>query len=275
MKPLTLYVLLVLLTFCFSSTFSQNNKFPYKLSKTNDAIIISTALSSSLLYYYLDSNYPINYLKENEAVNLNRNKINSFDRSATYNWSPKADNASDYFRDGLKYAPALIIFPEIKNRQWNNIFILGVMYLEGFLINSSFTSNTKITAQRIRPYMYNNDLSEDSRMKLSKEETTYKSFYSGHTSSAFFNAVFISKVVTDIYGKSGYTYTVWGICLTTAATTGYLRYEAGKHFPTDIIVGAITGGAIGYLIPMIHKQKYDKLIMLITPDNQIGFRLVF
>jgi membrane-associated phospholipid phosphatase len=275
LKSLIFYIGLILLNFCFSSSFSQNKEFPYKLNKTTDAVLLSTAISSSLLYYYLDTNYPINLLTENEVLNMDRNNINSFDRSATYNWSPKADNVSDYLRDGLKYAPALIIIPEIINKQWSNIFTLGIMYLEGYLINSSFTSNTKITVQRIRPYMYNNELSEDSRMTLSNEETTYKSFYSGHTSSAFFNAVFISKVVTDIYGESGYTYAVWGICLTAAATTGYLRYEAGKHFPSDIIVGAIAGGAIGYLIPVLHKQNDNKLIVLITPDNQIGLKIIF
>ena len=37
------------------------------------------------------------------------------------------------------------------------------------------------------------------------------------------------------------------------AVTGYLRFKAGKHFPTDIIVGYGVGATIGYLVPELHK----------------------
>lgn len=34
-----------------------------------------------------------------------------------------------------------------------------------------------------------------------------------------------------------------------------LRYEAGKHYPTDLIVGAAFGSLVGWGIPKLHEVK--------------------
>jgi len=44
-----------------------------------------------------------------------------------------------------------------------------------------------------------------------------------------------------------------------ASTIGYLRYKSGKHFPTDILTGALIGSAIGYFIPFIHRTNESDL----------------
>jgi len=49
-----------------------------------------------------------------------------------------------------------------------------------------------------------------------------------------------------------------------ASIVGSLRYEAGEHFPTDILVGAVAGNAIGYLIPWMH--HIGKENVSITPS---------
>jgi len=38
-------------------------------------------------------------------------------------------------------------------------------------------------------------------------------------------------------------------------TTAYLRVKAGKHFPTDVIVGAVIGSAVGYAVVSLHKMQ--------------------
>ena len=45
--------------------------------------------------------------------------------------------------------------------------------------------------------------------------------------------------------------------MTAAATTGYLRYAAGRHYPTDILVGAAMGAFVGYLVPSLHELEGD------------------
>ena len=269
------YFILFIFLICFSNVNSQTKEFPYKLKKTNDIILLTTAFSTSLIFYYIDNNFPIDYLSDNEIIKLTREDINSFDRSATYNWSEKSDKASDYLKLGMQYAPVLLAFPEIKNKNWNTILTLGVMYFEGYLLNSSLTGSTKLVVQRKRPFLYNTSLDDAKRIDLGASESSYKSFYSGHSSSTFFNAVFISQVITDVYGKSTFSYIVWGLSLSAAAATGYLRYDAGQHFPTDIIVGAITGSAIGYLIPLLHKTKTDRIMIFVTNEKGIGMVINF
>jgi membrane-associated phospholipid phosphatase len=83
------------------------------------------------------------------------------------------------------------------------------------------------------------------------------SFFSGHTSYTFSFAVFLSTTFANYNPDSSLKPYVWSASLLLAATTGYLRYAAGMHYPTDIITGALVGSAIGFLIPLIHENETD------------------
>jgi membrane-associated phospholipid phosphatase len=57
-----------------------------------------------------------------------------------------------------------------------------------------------------------------------------------------------------------------------ASVVGYLRYEAGEHFPTDIVAGAVAGSAIGYAIPWMHRAfKETVSLILVVPHADYGF----
>jgi undecaprenyl-diphosphatase len=47
---------------------------------------------------------------------------------------------------------------------------------------------------------------------------------------------------------------VWLGSHALAASTAYLRVHAGKHFWTDVMVGAVVGSAIGFLVPWLHTK---------------------
>jgi membrane-associated phospholipid phosphatase len=47
-----------------------------------------------------------------------------------------------------------------------------------------------------------------------------------------------------------------------ASTIGYFRFESGKHFPTDIITGAVVGGGIGFIIPYLHRTSKKNLSLI-------------
>jgi membrane-associated phospholipid phosphatase len=38
-----------------------------------------------------------------------------------------------------------------------------------------------------------------------------------------------------------------------AAATAVLRVQAGKHFWSDVLTGAVVGSAIGWLVPYLHR----------------------
>ena len=49
---------------------------------------------------------------------------------------------------------------------------------------------------------------------------------------------------------------------------GYLRYDAGRHWTTDVIVGGALGAAIGILVPESFKKRKvsDEMTIDITPS---------
>ena len=45
---------------------------------------------------------------------------------------------------------------------------------------------------------------------------------------------------------------LWGFELTLAAATAGLRVRAGRHFISDVVVGAVVGSGLGIGIPLLH-----------------------
>jgi membrane-associated phospholipid phosphatase len=70
---------------------------------------------------------------------------------------------------------------------------------------------------------------------LRPDGTTYNSFPSGHTTSAFTGA----ECLNQEYGDKSFLYSVFGYG--TAATTGYLRMMNNRHWLSDVLVGAGLG----------------------------------
>ena len=98
----------------------------------------------------------------------------------------------------------------------------------------------------------------------------YASFPSAHTSVAF------AAVALECFhhGFLDTTHTGWGaaVCPVTAVVatgTAVLRIAADRHWATDVIAGAVLGGALGYAIPALHlvfagdKDKQETAV--ITP----------
>ena len=107
----------------------------------------------------------------------------------------------------------------------------------------------KLTVARERPSVH-----FGAKAAFSSEDNL--SFYSGHTSLAFSLAV-ASGTVASIRGY-GLAPLVWGVGLGAAATTGYLRIAADRHYFTDVLTGAVVGSAVGLLVPLaFHRGSAD------------------
>ncbi|MEA2104822.1 MAG: phosphatase PAP2 family protein, partial [Candidatus Cloacimonadota bacterium] len=229
--------------FVFQPIFAQS---PYKLSWQKDGIIGCTNLAVVLTAPMVVDN--IKPLTESKIANLSKNDLNWFDRSAVNNYSENLANASDVLLASIMLSPAGFIFFEDMREDY---FILGTMYMETSLLAIFIPSYAKGGVKRIRPYVYNPDVSLEKKTKSDARE----SFFSRHTTVAFSSAVFFSSVYSAYFPNSEYEKYIWGGSLLLATTIGFLRYESGEHFPTDIITGAAVGSAIGYLIPYFHKRE--------------------
>ncbi|MBK8516636.1 MAG: phosphatase PAP2 family protein [Saprospiraceae bacterium] len=98
-----------------------------------------------------------------------------------------------------------------------------------------------------------------------------KILFSGHTSSTTALSFFTAKVYIDTHPDMKNKWIVWTMGAAIPATIGYLRYEAGKHYPTDIISGYLVGATIGYLIPKIHKSENLRINTLSTNGISISY----
>ena len=98
-----------------------------------------------------------------------------------------------------------------------------------------------------------------------------RSFLSGHTSNTAAMTFFFAKVFTDTHPDVKNKAIVWSVAAAIPAAIGYLRFEAGRHFPTDVLAGYALGAAIGYLVPALHlSDKVD-----LRPMGGLGFNLTF
>lgn len=227
--------------------------FPYDISWKTDIPVASVAALTGILGSVFKNIQP--KPDSSDIISLKSIDINQLDRTAVDNYSETANLWSSITLWSVRYSHFLFYIPLLCKKQWYPIVAYTVMYYEAMAINGSLTSITKSISNRARPYIYGSHLSVEKKLK--KGRGGFRSFYSGHTSGAFCSAVFISKIFSDVYPSSRLKGLVWGLCLSTATTTGILRYTAGKHYPTDVIAGACMGSFIGYFIPALHKKKTD------------------
>ena len=99
------------------------------------------------------------------------------------------------------------------------------------------TELAKALINRNRPVLYSEDAIEARAIVNS-----HRSMYSGHTSVSFSLGMsyYLSMSDKNGLGRS------WP--LISAAAIGAMRLAAGKHFPTDVLVGAILGTATAIVI---------------------------
>lgn len=234
------------------------SKSPYQLTTSNELIIYGIGIANGIA-----ASIPDGELKEltvDEINSLDKNNINVFDRFASYNYSTDIAKVSDILVYTSLIYPA---FYFIDDKIREDFTTISVMYTQTLLFSALVPSWGKGLTGRIRPFVYNPNAPIDE--KFSSESR--RSFFSGHTTVAFSTMVFLSKVYSDYYPDSKYVPYIWGSSLLLATAVGISRIEAGAHYPTDVIVGAVVGSAIGYIIPEIHRINNENMSLSIMPNS--------
>lgn len=221
------------------------NAQQYKLNWKKEVPIIGASIAMGIPSLVLKKNKPI--LTEAQIANLNRNSIWKFDRIATHNWRPKSAHASDALLYTAHAFPLLTLAHPDARKEWD---VIGVMAIEAYVLNLGLTTLTKEIFQRKRPYVYN----ANAPLSKKQEADATSSFFSGHTSVAAVNSFFTASVLTRYTTNNKYDPLIWTTAALIPAVTAGLRVRAGKHFPTDVLVGYIVGAGVGLFIPWLHRR---------------------
>lgn len=168
----------------------------------------------------------------------------AFERSVQRNFSPQSSTISDVTLLTSIFTPLVTLYGVKEGASYqNSAIIYGQALSATFLLNSM----TKNIALRARPFA------------TSSYEVTelddHLSFYSGHSATSFTAGVsgsyLFSAVETDLTLRSLH----WGVALGLSSFTAHARVRAGRHYPTDVLVGAVSGIAAGILTPMLHRVE--------------------
>ena len=233
-----------ILAVCLCFTGYAQHTSPYDVHWGSEAAILATTGALYGTGQYLRTE--VEPLPASFDYDFDVHDIWVLDRSAALQWCERSDAWSDHTFHAAAAMP-LLLFADKRVRK--DAWKIGLMFGETMMLSDGITNVFKGTTSRKRPYLYNPDAPEYLRYK--KQATM--SFLSGHTSSTAMLSFFAAKVYADYHPDSPYQYVGYGSAFALTAATGYLRYRAGKHYPTDIIAGFAVGALSGWLIPELHR----------------------
>jgi len=247
-----LFVLLLFL--CTKITaFSQT---VYELNLKREILLGALSLGIGVTPFF------VNNEPESFPGKLNKDDVNSFDRSLMFSYKKPLDLITDNGAYALALLPIISVIPNIKKE--NTLLTYGIMYCEALLLTFGTTFTLKNAIIRYRPYMYTDDI------PAGKENDYYNSFPSGAASFSFLGASFLSATFSREFPESKMKIPVIIGSYTLAATTASLRVVSGAHFLTDVITSALISSAYGWLIPCLHlKNNNDKLSIIPTGNGVI------
>jgi hypothetical protein len=115
-----------------------------------------------------------------------------------------------------------------------------ILYACSMILSEGIATGLKYTTKVLRP-----------------DNSTYNSFPSGHTTSAFTGA----EQMNQEYGSSSILYSLFGY--TVASATGYMRMMNNRHWLSDVLVGA----GIGMVSTKLVYAVYPKIKKRFFPDK--------
>ena len=254
------------LLFAFFSSFSQNESH-YKINLKLDIPLTTVGLSNIIAAHYLESNG----LTLVELDTLDRNKLWKLDRKVTNYHSPNALKISD-IGQGVVFALPLTLLALKPVRK--NILPHLLMMQEVFILTTGITYMAKVLVKRPRPYAYNSASNIEER----SNPKARNSFPSGRTSFTSAYSFFTASLIQEYSENKTVKTVAWVGAFTLPAAMAYLRVTSGQHFYTDVLAGYVLGGAIGWLIPEIHKKKNENIELypyLMPNGNGVCFSLKF
>jgi len=186
--------------------------------------------------------------KDRPLPPLDLARVPAFDRISTTQWSLRAHRTSNILFGVV--ATAAFTTAIIAQRD-DRPEVPAVLILESGLLSSGLTNTAKELVRRPRPYLYNPAVPASVHRK--GEDAV--SFWSGHTANMAAITFSTAAIVQRSDVPSDAKLATWLGAAAAPALMGYLRVRAGRHFPSDVLVGYLVGAAVGLTVPYIHQPR--------------------
>ncbi len=195
-----------------------------------------------------------------EIQALRPDVVNGFDRWALHLDPSKRDHfysLSDKTLTAiLAGSAATFVLVKKTKKDWLR---LGLMYYETQFLTFAFYDFSffgPLFQNRLRPVVYYNYFPDD----LRRGGNQRNSMYSGHVANATAATFFAVKVYLDYHPEMRKKkFLLYGLASLPPLFAGYTRIKALAHFPSDVMMGYLIGGAFGILVPEMHKIKNPKI----------------
>ena len=171
------------------------------------------------------------------------NEVNPLDRHVIGNHNKLLDDASDATAGIVMVAPLLLDGLDVGLSR--TLLEDATVYGEALAVNGAMVTAVKYIAQRPLPRTYAGDPA------LVNQPGGYRSFYSGHTSLV---VAALSVTAVTLEARHGQRVWPWLVVAAIGTMVAAERVAAGRHFYTDVAVGAVAGAAVGTLVPMAHRR---------------------
>ena len=189
-------------------------------------------------------------------------ELNPLDRTVVGNHSQLADVLSDVTVGAAVLVP--LAYDARMDGFTRGLYDDAVVLVEVLGVNGALVTVVKDIVQRPLPRTYANDPS------LLHVPGGYRSFYSGHTSTAFAALGYFAYTL-GLHGVRG----AWPWVLEVVVGTGVAaeRVLAGRHFYTDVAVGAAVGALVGWAVPALHRRAGLSLSAVQVGEDGLAFGL--
>lgn len=253
--------LVALATVLFAAPAHAADARIYDVSLGLDGAVIAAGAIGGLIPYVL-----ANDLIEPRCP-CNRDEVNGFDRWVIGNHSETADIVSTVTAALAVAGPLLLDGLDAGSFEawWPDALVL----VEALALTSALTSITKVVVQRPLPRVYAGDPDLIGRAR------GYRSFFSGHTAITFAALSTAAYTYTLRHGPAVW---LWLVVAGVGVSVAAERLAAGLHFPTDVLVGAAVGTAVGILVPALHRRAEAERatgLMLTPAPGGLGLTLRF